>query len=105
MAAYSDKKSEDEPRAPAPSALTNTVNSPTVAIFCYCASSILMTVTNKYVLSVGYFNFNCILLAVQVCSFYLLLLLASFSVSLVAYMCPFCACVWFLTAPLSSRVI
>lgn len=40
-------------------------NSPPVAVFSYCASSILMTVTNKYVLSMGNFNFNCILLAVQ----------------------------------------
>lgn len=40
-------------------------NSPIIAVFSYCMSSIMMTVTNKYVLSVGYFNFNCILLAVQ----------------------------------------
>ncbi|ANB14168.1 Vrg4p [Sugiyamaella lignohabitans] len=40
-------------------------NSPPVAVLAYCMSSIMMTVTNKYVLSVGHFNFNCILLAVQ----------------------------------------
>lgn len=40
-------------------------NSPPVAVFSYCMSSIMMTVTNKYVLSGGTFNFNCILLAVQ----------------------------------------
>lgn len=40
-------------------------NSPLVAVFAYCASSILMTVTNKYVLSGGAFNLNCVLLAVQ----------------------------------------
>ncbi|VVT44293.1 uncharacterized protein SAPINGB_P000368 [Magnusiomyces paraingens] len=63
--AYPDKKSEDEPKVPAGSALSSITNSPPIAIFAYCASSILMTVTNKYVLSVGYFNFNCILLAIQ----------------------------------------
>lgn len=46
-------------------------NSPPIAVFSYCMSSIMMTVTNKYVLSGGTFNFNCILLAVQsaVCLF------------------------------------
>lgn len=41
------------------------VNSPQASIFAYCASSILMTVTNKYVLSGYDFNLNCLLLAVQ----------------------------------------
>ncbi|KAF5104625.1 hypothetical protein DV451_000538 [Geotrichum candidum] len=63
MSFPSDKKEEDL-KVQKPSLL----NSPPVAIFAYCMSSILMTVTNKYVLSVGNFNFNCILLAVQASS-------------------------------------
>lgn len=59
------KKSEDFPRPGTVSPLNAITNSPVIAVAAYCASSILMTVTNKYVLSVGYFNFNCILLAVQ----------------------------------------
>lgn len=58
---YPTDKKEEDVRAPKRSML----NSPPIAIFAYCMSSILMTVTNKYVLSVGNFNFNCILLAVQ----------------------------------------
>lgn len=47
------------------------VNSGPVSILCYCLSSILMTVTNKYVLSGYSFNLNFFLLAVQsaVCIF------------------------------------
>ncbi|CAK7896266.1 GDP-mannose transporter 1 [[Candida] anglica] len=41
------------------------VNNAPVSIFAYCASSILMTVTNKYVLSGYSFNLNFFLLAVQ----------------------------------------
>lgn len=41
------------------------VNSAPASIFAYCASSILMTVTNKYVLAGYDFNLNCLLLAVQ----------------------------------------
>lgn len=40
-------------------------NSGPMSILCYCASSILMTVTNKYVLSGYSFNLNFFLLAVQ----------------------------------------
>lgn len=39
-------------------------NNPMISILAYCGSSILMTTTNKYVLS-GAFNMNCLLLAVQ----------------------------------------
>lgn len=39
---------------------------PVAAILAYCGSSILMTVTNKYVLSGVDFNLNFFLLAVQV---------------------------------------
>jgi GDP-mannose transporter len=45
--------------------LQNAQNSPMFAVLAYCASSILMTVTNKYVLSGGQFNLNCVVLAVQ----------------------------------------
>lgn len=41
-------------------------NNPVVPILAYCGSSILMTVTNKYVLSGLDFNLNFFLLAVQV---------------------------------------
>ncbi|KAG5359813.1 GDP-mannose transporter [Yarrowia sp. C11] len=40
-------------------------NSPVLSILSYCAASILMTVTNKYVLSGTSFNLNLALLAVQ----------------------------------------
>ncbi|KAF2638999.1 GDP-mannose transporter [Massarina eburnea CBS 473.64] len=76
-----DKKSDDykldmpagkEFRAPTPALRPSPRNSapavtdnPTVSIFAYCASSILMTVTNKYVLSGVDFNLNFFLLAVQ----------------------------------------
>lgn len=48
-------------------ALSSVKNSPPVAVFSYCMGSILMTLTNKYVLSSKNFNFVCILLAIQVC--------------------------------------
>lgn len=43
-------------------------NNPAIAILSYCASSILMTVLNKFVLSGLDFNLNFFLLCVQVCS-------------------------------------
>lgn len=51
--------------APPPSAIGRLVNSGPVSILCYCASSILMTTTNKYVVSGSAFNLNFFLLAVQ----------------------------------------
>jgi GDP-mannose transporter len=42
------------------------VNNPVVAIACYCGSSILMTTTNKYVMSGVDFNLSFFLLAIQV---------------------------------------
>ena len=39
----------------------------TLPILTYCAASILMTVTNKYVLSGYDFNMNFLLLGIQVC--------------------------------------
>ena len=41
-------------------------NNPMIAILSYCGSSILMTVTNKYVLSGLDYNLNFFLLCVQV---------------------------------------
>jgi GDP-mannose transporter len=41
-------------------------NQGTASILSYCASSILMTTTNKYVLSGSDYNLNFLLLAVQV---------------------------------------
>lgn len=49
----------------APTAASSLANSGPLSILCYCASSILMTVTNKYVLSGYSFNLNFFLLAVQ----------------------------------------
>jgi GDP-mannose transporter len=51
----------------APPAATN----PLYPILSYCGSSILMTVTNKYVLAGTGFNLNFLLLAVQVGELYL----------------------------------
>lgn len=42
-------------------------NNPVFPVLSYCASSILMTVTNKFVLSGLGFNLNFFLLCVQVC--------------------------------------
>ncbi|KAK5109468.1 GDP-mannose transporter [Meristemomyces frigidus] len=44
---------------------SSVTNNPVIAIASYCGSSILMTVTNKYVLSGTGFNMNFLLLAVQ----------------------------------------
>jgi hypothetical protein len=46
--------------------LTSPANQGTLSIFAYCFSSILMVVTNKYVLSGLDYNLNFLLLAVQV---------------------------------------
>lgn len=54
------------PQAAAP--LAAVANNPVLPILSYCTSSILMTVTNKFVLSGFGFNLNFFLLCVQVCS-------------------------------------
>lgn len=66
-----NEKSFDAPPPPpqprfiaAPSASLS--NNPILPILSYCASSILMTVTNKYVLSGTDYNLNFLLLCVQV---------------------------------------
>lgn len=76
-----DKKSDDykidmpagkEFRAPSPPVMRqpqhhgSITENPMLSIIAYCGSSILMTTTNKYVLSGVDFNLNFFLLAVQV---------------------------------------
>lgn len=53
------------PQAAPPTGLAALVNSGPVSIFSYCVSSILMTVTNKYVVNGFNFNMNFVLLFVQ----------------------------------------
>jgi GDP-mannose transporter len=53
------------PRTPPPSH-HSIPNNPILAVISYCGSSILMTVTNKYVLSGMDYNLNFLLLCVQV---------------------------------------
>ena len=50
----------------APTISPSIANNPTLAILAYCGSSILMTVTNKYVMSGLNYNLNFFLLCVQV---------------------------------------
>jgi GDP-mannose transporter len=61
-----DSRAFEPPPAPRPAPLTSFSGSPILPIISYCGSSILMTVTNKYVLSGVDFNLNFFLLAVQV---------------------------------------
>ena len=76
-----DKKSDDYKidmppsnlRAPSPASYPparhtggGLTENPMLSIFAYCGSSILMTTTNKYVLSGVDYNLNFFLLAVQV---------------------------------------
>ncbi|GAA6026316.1 hypothetical protein JCM11491_003427 [Sporobolomyces phaffii] len=48
-----------------PSPVDQLVNHPALPILCYCASSILMTVVNKFVVSGSHFNMNFLLLTIQ----------------------------------------
>ena len=52
------------PRFSPPS--SNWQNNPILPVLSYCASSIFMTVANKYILSFPDYNLNFLLLAVQV---------------------------------------
>jgi GDP-mannose transporter len=65
-----NSKTFDAPPPPqnksTPAPLASLSNNPILPIISYCASSILMTVTNKYVLSGIDFNLNFFLLCVQV---------------------------------------
>lgn len=45
---------------------SNWQNNPVLPVISYCASSIFMTVANKYILSFPDYNLNFLLLAVQV---------------------------------------
>ena len=64
---FAEKPRAVSPAPPRPSAnVANVANQPIFPILAYCGSSILMTVTNKYVLSGRDFNLNFFLLAVQV---------------------------------------
>lgn len=56
------------PRSVAPkfTPASNWQNNPILPVLSYCASSILMTVANKYILSFPDYNLNFFLLAVQV---------------------------------------
>jgi GDP-mannose transporter len=54
--------------------LFSPANQGMLSILSYCASSILMTTTNKYVLSGLDYNLNFLLLAVQVCRYNKLML-------------------------------
>lgn len=58
------RAAQSAPAAP----LATATNNPIFPIISYCGSSILMTVTNKYVLSGTGFNLNFFLLCVQVSS-------------------------------------
>lgn len=51
---------------PAPKPMVSRKESPIPPVLSYCASSIMMTVANKYILSFPAFNLNFFLLAVQV---------------------------------------
>ena len=73
----------NSPRPAAPPPLAAAANNPVLPVLSYCGSSILMTVTNKFVLSKD-FNLNMFLLAVQVSDYVELVengLLTSFSQS------------------------
>ncbi|EGD92880.1 GDP-mannose transporter [Trichophyton tonsurans CBS 112818] len=61
----SSYKPQPPPPQPRHSAVSSAANNATLAIISYCASSILMTVTNKYVLSGVDFNLNFFLLCIQ----------------------------------------
>jgi GDP-mannose transporter len=61
-----ESRAFDPPLTPRQPPHVPIVSSPVLAILSYCGSSILMTVTNKYVLSGVDFNLNFFLLAVQV---------------------------------------
>ena len=54
------------PPRPTPSTTSSVANNPVVPVLAYCGSSILMTVTNKYILSGRDWNLNFLLLCVQV---------------------------------------
>ena len=64
--AFDSPRRSPPPAQQAAPGLSSAGQHPSFPILSYCASSILMTVTNKYVLSGTGFNLNFFLLAVQV---------------------------------------
>lgn len=63
-----DSDSKPDRQQPPPMSSSGLSNNPILPVLAYCGSSILMTVTNKYVLSGSGFNLNFFLLCVQVCA-------------------------------------
>jgi len=61
-----DKQGETFAKPPSPRPQISRKESPLPPVLSYCASSIMMTVANKYILSFPEFNLNFFLLAVQV---------------------------------------
>ena len=61
-----DSPSRTPQSSPPAAPIVAVANNPIFPVLSYCGSSILMTVTNKYVLSGLGFNLNFFLLAVQV---------------------------------------
>lgn len=59
--------SPSPPRMSGSNSASSLAGNPVLPVLAYCGSSILMTVTNKYVLSGLDFNLNFFLLCVQVC--------------------------------------
>ena len=87
-------------RVPKPSVTQGIVNSPMLSILSYCGASILMTVTNKYVLSGYSFNLNFFLLmiqslvcvsAIQICKTFKVITYRDFNAA-EAKKCKFCRC-------------
>lgn len=60
-----DKRPYSPPTRPSLAPKSTVVAGPSISILCYCGASILMTLTNKYVLSGYGFNLNFMLLAIQ----------------------------------------
>lgn len=60
-----DRFEPPKPSYKAPAPTSSLANHPLTPLLAYCASSIMMTVLNKYVLSADY-NLNLLLLCVQV---------------------------------------
>lgn len=58
---------QQQPSSPMASQ-SSVTNNPVIAVLSYCGSSILMTTTNKYVMSGVDFNLSFFLLCIQVCA-------------------------------------
>jgi hypothetical protein len=71
------------PPSPSPRAGPVIPNHPAFPVLAYCGSSIMMTVMNKYVLSGLDFNLNFLLLCVQVCGGFAILIQGELLISIV----------------------